>query len=156
MAPPGAPPPSRRWRLALLTLAVLLAATPPARAADEVGVTATFRVSPIVVALELSAPTVRVGQAVTARVTATNLGSQTLRSVTVSVRFEPVGLVPKGASSSRLSQLKAGKSGEVSFKLCGAAVGSYLVLAQAELDGSTIESPARLLMVTEGGRNAKC
>ncbi|HEX5590321.1 MAG TPA: NEW3 domain-containing protein [Candidatus Limnocylindrales bacterium] len=155
MAPPGAPPSSRRRRLALFGLAMLLAATPPARAADEVGVTATLHVSPIVVDLELSASSVRIGQAVTARVTATNLGTQTVRSVTLSVRFEPVGLVPKGATTARLSQLKGGKSGEASFKLCGAAVGAYLVLAQAELDGATIESQARLLVVTEG-RPAKC
>jgi hypothetical protein len=118
-------------------------------------VTGTFHVSPIVVGLELSTPTVRIGQSVTVRVTATNLGVETVRSVTLSLRFEPVGLVQKGATSSRLDQLKAGRSDAVSFRLCGAAVGSYVVLAQAELDGTTIESPARLLVVTEG-RRAKC
>lgn len=155
MAPAGAPPLSRRWRLLVLGLALLVAVAPPASAAEELSVSASFHVSPITVALELSASTVRVGQSVTARVTATNLGNETVRSVTLSLRFEPVGLVQKGATSSRLNQLKAGRSAEVSFKICGAAVGSYLVLAQGELDGSTIESPARLLVVTEG-RNAKC
>ena len=117
---------------------------------------ATLRVLPITVALDLSATTIRVGQAVTARVTATNHAPTTVRTVTLSLRFEPAGLVPKGAVTARLSQLKAAKSGEASFKLCGAAVGAYLVLAQAELDGVTIETAARLLTVLEGGRQAKC
>jgi hypothetical protein len=142
-------------RLVVLALALLVTVTPPARAADEASVAGIIRVSPITVALELSASTVRVGQPVTALVTVTNHGTETVRSVTLSLRLEPVGLIQKGSTSSRLSQLKAGRSGEVSFKLCGATVASYLILAQAELDGATIESPARLLVVTEG-RDGKC
>jgi hypothetical protein len=158
MAPPAPRPPSRRWRFLVLAIALLVAVTPasPARAADEVGVVATFRILPITVALDLPASTIRVGQSATARVLVTNQAATTVRSVTLSLRFEPVGLVPKGATSARLTQLKGGKVGEASFKLCGAAVGAYLVLAQAQLDGVTIESPARLLVVTEGGRSAKC
>jgi hypothetical protein len=135
-------------------LSALVAVT-PAWATDELGVTASVRVSPITVALDLSASTVRVGQAVTARVIAINVSSQTVRSVTLGLRFERAGLALRGATSSRLTQLKAGRAGEVSFKLCGAAVGSYLVLAQADVGGSTIESPARLLVVTDG-RHTKC
>lgn len=156
MAHQAAPPAARRWRLFALVLALgVLGPGMPARAADEASVAGSVRVSPIAVALELSASTVRVGQSVTARVTAINLGSETVRSLTLGLRFEPVGLVQKGSTSSRLNQLKADRSAEVSFKLCGAAVGSYLILAQAELDGATIESPARLLVVTEG-RIGKC
>jgi hypothetical protein len=154
VAHPKAPPSSGRRRALLLALAVLVGAT-PVRATSEGAVTARLHVSPLVVVLELSASTIRIGESVTARVTATNIGPETLRSVSLNVRFEPVGLVPRGATTTRLNQLKGGRSAEASFRLCAAATGSYLILAQAQLDGVTIESPARLLSVVDG-RQAKC
>jgi hypothetical protein len=132
---------------------MLLGATPVQ--AGEAAVTAHLQVSPLLVALDMSATTIKVGQGTTALAIATNVSSDTLRSVTLTVRFEPVGLSSRGATSVLLKPLKGGRSGEASFRLCATAVGSYLVLAQAEHAGATIESPARLLVVVEG-RPAKC
>ncbi len=119
-------------------------------ATSEQNVTAHVRVSPLVLSFELSASTIKVGQTVTARVTATNVSSDTLRSISLNVRFEPVGLIRRGPSTSRVNQLKSGRSADASFALCAAAAGSYVVLAQAVHDGVTIESPARLVSVLEG------
>ena len=138
----------------LLVLVAFLAAT-PVQATGEAAVTAQLRVSPLAVALELSAGSVKIGGSITARVTTTNLGTTTLKSVAVRVRFQPVGLVAKGPVSTTLQQVKGGRSADASFKICAVLVGSYVVLAQATLDGVTVESPARLLVVVEG-RPAKC
>jgi hypothetical protein len=132
----------------------VIAAT-PVHASSEAGVTGRVRVAPIVVALELSAGSIRVGEQVTARATVSNVATETVRSILVTVRYEPVGLSGRGPSSVRLSQLKPGRSGDVSVRLCATQPGAYLVLAQATVVDLTIESRARLVTVT-AGKKAHC
>lgn len=125
----------------------------PARAAAaddaERAVTARLGVSPLLLQLELDATTVRVGESVKGRVRVSNAGPITVREIAVSVRVDAAALAVKGGRAT-ISQLQPGKTSTVASTLCGRAPGSYLVLAQATLDGVTIESPAVLLTILPG------
>jgi hypothetical protein len=70
------------------------------------------------------------------------------------LRLEPAGLRVIGAGQREIRQLKAGKWEAATWTLCGATSGSYVILAQATVDGSTIESAARVVTVIAGGRKS--
>jgi uncharacterized repeat protein (TIGR01451 family) len=147
--------PSPRLRLASITALVCIVAGSgmPARAAEpdstQATVTARLDVSPLVIRLELDAATARVGESVRARVRVTNAGPATVRDVDVSLRLDATAFVVRGARQT-LSQLQSGRTATVGVTLCGRLPGTYLVLAQATLDGVTIESPASLLTILPG------
>ncbi len=51
-----------------------------------------------------------------------------------------------------MAQIKAGKNAVVSWSVCGRLPGTYVLLARVTLDGASIDSPARLLTITPGGK----
>ena len=144
-----------QWRarlIALVALALLVPATEVLAAAGG-PITGHVRVSPLVVRLDLSATTAPVGQAVGARATVTNVGSSLVRDIQVELRADPVGLrVTKPIV--KIAQLKAGKSTVVSWSICGAVPGSYVVLVRTTESGASIDSAGRVLTITPGAKKA--
>lgn len=145
-------------RLGLASLvAMLLVITGsgvPARAVEpgldvSVSVEARLAVSPILVGIELDTATAAVGSPVKARIRVTNASQATVRDVAVSLRVDTTAVVVKGGRAT-IGQIPAGRAASVGLTLCGRVPGSYLVLAQATLDGVTIESPAALLTILPG------
>lgn len=144
----------RRGRGLAVSLALLLAAWPAAVAADshEGSVTATVQISGVVVVLELATNQVTVGQSVKAEAFVTNLGADTVRRVTVELRFDEADLGVRGGTSKSISNLRAGATNSVSWNVCGRVPGAYILLATATVGDISIDSDGRLLTVTEGGR----
>jgi uncharacterized membrane protein len=141
----------RIGRIAAILLAVLVAA-PVGVAADENAISVVVRASPLRVALDISAATVPVGKTFQVKATVTNNGADPVRDVMVELRLDPVGLSVHKGSVRTISQVKGGKSASVSWSICATAPGSYVLLAQVDDDGATIESPARIVSVTGTGR----
>lgn len=153
--------PFARARLTTVVALALVAAHagPHARAVEPgagaaAAVEARVAVSPLVLRLELDTGAAAVGEPVKARARVLNAGAVTVRDVLLSIRVDTAALVVKGGRVT-IAQLPSGRTGTVGWTLCGRAPGVYLVLAQATLDGLTIESPARILTIAAGPR-AKC
>jgi hypothetical protein len=121
-------------------------------AADEGTIEGRVAVHPLAVALELSTSATTTGKAIQARATVTNQGSAVAAAVTVTLRLAPAGLVPRDALAQSIARIRAHRSAKVTWSLCPAAPGSYLLFAQATLNGSTVESRARVVTVTAGRR----
>jgi uncharacterized membrane protein len=144
----------RRGRRGLIAALALLLSTSPLAVAGEAegSVTATVRISGVTVVLEMAAASITVGQAVKAEAFVTNLGADTVRRVTVELRFDESGLSVRGGTSKSISNLRAGVTSSVSWNICGRSPGAYLVLVTATADDIAIDSEARLLVVNPGGR----
>jgi hypothetical protein len=71
----------------------------------------------------------------------------------VALRLDPMGLAISGANPRDVLRFKAGRTDDVTWSLCGRGPGSYLVLAQATVNGAMAESSARILRV-ENGRSS--
>jgi hypothetical protein len=149
--------PTRPRRLAALLAALAVAAPMLVHAGPVTGaeghVGAQVRASPIVVTFTLSAASAQVGQTIKAEASIANIGSATLRNVAVELRADRTGLSFKNPIVT-IAQLKAGKSTTVGWSVCGRLAGSYLVLARVTESGQPIDSPARLLTVSPGGRRS--
>ena len=152
----------RRLVVAATVVAVGLApagllGTPGAAGATEPatgGVDASLRVSPLAVALTLVPDQAGVGRRVRARVAVTNLGPTAISGVTAEIRLDRDGLVIAGSAVVVIGRIRPGQTASVSWSVCGRLAGQYLVLARATLDGASVESPARLLTITPGGRRS--
>jgi uncharacterized membrane protein len=141
----------RLGRIAAILFVVLVAA-PVRVAADEASVAMVIRASPLRVALGLSTVSIPVGKTFQVKATVTNDGADPVRDIKVELRLDPVGLSVHKGSVRAISQIKAGKSAAVSWSVCATVPGSYVLLAQVDDDGATIESPARIVSVTGAGR----
>jgi subtilase family serine protease len=141
----------RIGRIVAVVLVVLVVA-PVGVAADEADVGMVVRASPLRVALGISASSVTVGKTFQVKATVTNDGADPASDVRVELRLDPVGLSVHKGSVRTISQVKGGKSASVSWSICATAPGSYVLLAQVDDDGATIESPARIVSVTGTGR----
>jgi len=146
-----------RSRLAAVLVTVMVAngvAGASVRAADpgaaERAVSARLTVSPLLVHLELEAASALVGASVKARARVMNAGPTTVRDVVVSLRIDTTSFGVRG-NRVTIGQIGAGRTASVAWTLCGRVPGTYLVLAQATLDGVTIESPAVVLTILPGG-----
>jgi hypothetical protein len=137
-----------------VALALLLAAWPASASAEnhEGSVTATVQISGVVVVLELASNQITVGQSVKAEAFVTNLGAATVRRVDVELRFDESGLGVRGGTTKSISNLRAGATTSVSWNVCGRVSGNYFLLATATVDDIAIDSEARLLVVSPGGR----
>jgi hypothetical protein len=130
---------------------VLLAADPVA--GTDAALEGRVRVSAIIVAFALSADSANVGQSIRAEARITNIGTATLRGIAIDIRADRVGLAIKSPTAEVLS-LKPGRSTTVTWSICGRNEGSYVLLVRATHAGVSIESAARLLSITAGGRKA--
>jgi hypothetical protein len=141
----------RRRILVLLIGMVLLGTAPAVSAAGGGSISSQVHAFALLVSLDLSAASATVGQTVQARATVSNVGKTLVKKVTVELRFDPVGL-RIGKATIDIAQIKPGKSAVVSWSVCGRVVGTYVLLARVTLDGTSIDSPARLLTITSGGK----
>ena len=123
--------------------------TDPVRAGDGGAVTGRVRAAQVMILLTTSSATSQVGGMVKAEARVTNLGATTLRSITVELRVDRIGLSVRDALAT-ISQLKPGRAAIVTWSLCGAVAGSYVLLARVMVDETSIDSAARLLTVTPG------
>ncbi len=144
-----------RPRLGAAVLAVLLAtATAGSISAESASINAAVRVMPLAISLELSTSEAKVGDAVRARATITNLGPTRVSKVSIEVRVNASGVRVKEPLVASIGQLQPGKSGSVSWSLCAVGPGGYLVLARATLGGASVESEARLLTIAGQSKRA--
>jgi len=112
---------------------------------------ARVRVSPISVTLAVSPTSVLVGGQITATATVRNLTSTTIKVVQVQLRVDNRGLALKPAGIQSV-QVKAGRTADVKWSICGAVAGTYVVIARATVDGGSIDSAGHLITVVAGGR----
>jgi hypothetical protein len=145
---------SGRTRLVALALAVGLVLAPGGKHVSAAGgsVAATVQVAAVTVDLALSTSDTRVGEMLQARAIVTNAGSGVVGPISVELRVDHEGIALRGAPARALAQVKPGKNGVVLWAICGRVPGSYLLLVRATVDGTAIDSPARLLTITDGTR----
>ena len=123
-------------------------------------VVATIHIDPLSVKVDLGTARASSGTGVPATVTASNsLGAVTMLGV--SAQIEPISEVAIRPDSLRLlGRIPAGTSKTSVWTLCASTAGTYAIVAYAEGhdrqgDLFAAYSPARLLVVTPGGR-ARC
>jgi hypothetical protein len=137
-----------------IVIAVLVLTSPVVLAAGEGSLSATVRVSPLQARLELSATSTQVGKTFKATAVVTNVGPSVVKDVTVDLRLDGAGLVIERPGPKTIEQIKPVKAATVSWMVCAASPGTYLLLAQATVAGETVESAARVVTVTAGGRRS--
>lgn len=76
-------------------------------------------------------------------------------SVVVELRVDIEGLRIRSSNSQTVS-VQAGKDVSVRWQACGAAAGSYVVVARATIGGAHVDSQARLLTIGVANRKASC
>jgi hypothetical protein len=141
----------QRQTLVLMIGLAFLGVAPAVSAAGDGSVSSHVHVSPLLVSLDLSATRAQAGQAVQAKATVSNIGTTLVKGVTVELRFDAAGLRVSKATE-KVAQIKAGKNAVVSWSICGRLPGIYVLLARVTFDGASIDSPARLLTITPGGK----
>ena len=141
-------------RVRAVAAALLLLASQVAPASGT-GVAARVRSSPIEVSLTLSAAAANVGDRVQVQATVSNLTRSTIASVVVELRVDIEGLRIRSSNSQTVS-VQAGKDVSVRWQACGAAAGSYVVVARATIGGAHVDSQARLLTIGVANRKASC
>lgn len=139
--------------LVALALGALTVGVPGSRGVDTGTVAATVVPSPLVVALSLSRARIGPGQTSRAAATATNLGPDRVRDVTLGLRSDPSGLSVTGRNPRRFTSLATGTSSNAEWTVCGRGPASYVLVAQArgKLPSGAVatgESEARLLTIT--------
>jgi hypothetical protein len=131
----------------LLVALLALMLTGSARAADGGSVTGSVVVNPAVVAFSLSSTSVSAGSPFGVTATVSNLGTSSLSNVDVTLQLDSsVG----GASTKTLASIAGGGTGSVSWQLCGAVPGNYVLLAKAQFGAFSSESAAQVLQITAG------
>ena len=123
--------------------------------AESASISASVRVVSIAVTLELSTQAARVGDKVRAQATVTNVGTSRVGSLVVSLRADSAGVVIRGSPEIAINRLQPGHSTTVSWNLCPAQSGNYLLLAHASVAGAGVESQTRLLQVS-GQKKRAC
>jgi hypothetical protein len=145
----------RRLRTAAIAVALALA-TAGSSNAESTSMSASVAGSVQVLGLEidlvLSTSTARVGDKVRALATVANVGPARISNITVELRVDAAGLRVKGATTTTIARLLAGRTLTSTWTLCPLEPGNYLVLARATVDGASVESAARLLTVSPGQR----
>jgi hypothetical protein len=122
-----------------------------AGAAGGGSVSGSVVVNPLAVALSLSSMSVSAGSPFSATATISNLGVAPLANVGITLQIDStIG----GASTKTLAAIAGSGTGSVSWQLCGAVPGNYVVLAKAQFGAFSSESPAQVLQITAGA--AKC
>ena len=147
-----------RPRIALvpaLVAVILAVATAGSTNAESASIAASVRVVPLEITLELSSMTAKVGDTVKARATITNAGPTRISNVTAELRVDASAVTVRGSLVVTIARLQPGHATTVSWTLCPTAAGNVLILARAAMDGTSVESDARLLTVA-GVRRRGC
>jgi len=148
--------PRRRGPTALVAVLVLgLIGAQSAYGASARQVNGRVTAFPAIVSFVVSPTSAKVGVAVGAGATITNVGGSTLTSIVVELRADVGGLAVNKASQS-IAQLKPGKSATISWSVCGRTVGSYVLLARATIGTMSVDSPARVLTITANTGKKNC
>jgi CARDB protein len=136
-------------------LALVLATAPAALAASTGSVRGAVRIVPITVGLVLDPSTAVVGASIKAKATVTNAAAASSATFRLELRLDSAGVVIKSGGNHGLITLKPGRSTTVTWNLCGRTAGTYVVLARAEIDGTFVDSPARLLTIRPGSKQCR-
>jgi len=150
--------PGRRFGAsASLAVAVLAAAAVwvPAAAAENV-VTGHVLVAPITIDVSIPAPPAPVGKDVKIRAEVDNVGTASLDGITLTLRLDGGALLVRRSPEIVLKALRPGKQAKAAWAVCPLRSGSYVVLVQASVNDFVLESPARLLIVSEGKHDKSC
>lgn len=139
----------RWWSTAIIVAIAGLAVHADAGAAGSGGVESRIQVSPVLVALEISASTAAAGERIQVRVTVTNVGPRSLRGIALEVRADPDGL-RLSRSAAEIANLRPGSTASAQWTVCARSPGAYVMVAVATVDGASIESGARVLTVIPG------
>jgi subtilase family serine protease len=146
---------SRRALGSALVAGILVVAMAGSINAESASISASVRVVPLEITLDLSTTDARVGDAVKARATITNAGPTRLSNVTAELHVDASAVSVRGSLVTTISRLQPGRAVTVSWTLCPTMTGNVLVLARASVDGASVDSDARLLTVT-GQRRGGC
>lgn len=130
------------------------AAVPPSGSAAAI-VTA----DPLRLGLTLSASRTKVGTAVKAKGSATNLGATSFTTVVITIRV-PAGVSAAGSASHDLGRLAAGATASTAWSLCATVAGNYVVMVSGTARDAlgrtwTATSAAALLIVVAGTKRCK-
>jgi hypothetical protein len=142
-------------RVLALSLVVVLAAAPVALAGSSGTVRGAVRIVPITVGLVVEPTSAVIGAAVHAKAIVVNASASVTAAVRVELRLDRLGVVVKSETGKSSFTLKPGRSTTVSWNLCGKVAGTYVVLARAETEGVSVDSPARLLTIRAGPKTCK-
>ena len=144
------------WKLGALALAVglalLLAAEGLLASEGQGSVTATVKVNPLVVSLNISSGSVFVGEQFAVQATVVNLGGSRIRRVTATLHM-PDGLEVRGPTIHRLGSLRPFGSRDTEWRLTALQSGGFVLMVTASgVDASdrtllTAESDASLITV---------
>jgi hypothetical protein len=132
---------------------MVLATTPAAWASSTGRVEATVRIVPITVSLTIEPSSAAIGAPIHARATVANGSASEAAIVSVELRFDPAGVLLKSDGRSTFT-VRPGRSTSTGWTLCGRVAGSYVVLARAEVGGTFVDSPARLLTILAGPKSS--
>jgi hypothetical protein len=138
-----------------VVLAVVLVGAPSSRGEPVHGVPGRVIPNQLFVGLTVSPIKTTVGKAVQARASVTNGGFRPLANVSVTVRFDPTGLVVAGSPTVTIGTLGALRTVKATWSLCPQQPGNYVLVVSARAtraDGVVlaVESPAVLLTVDAG------
>lgn len=140
--------------LVLFFVFALFLATKSLASAQTGIVTATVRASPLKVEIKAS-PTIPLGSWFDIPVDVSNLGSQTIEGVLVSIN-NPTGLSIKGKKSESIGNLAPGGIVTVTWQAKTNTVGDYIMIADATgvLAGETLYASDSALLSTSGSLGA--
>jgi len=140
-------------RLVVAWLAIVLATAPAALAGSSASVQGAVRIVPITVSLTVDPSTAVIGAPVHAKASVVNRAQSSV-TVSVELRFDPTGLVVKGDKGQGVV-IRPGTTASFNWNICGAVAGSYVLLARASVNGTFVDSAARLLRI-QPGKKATC
>lgn len=136
-----------------LVLSVLVAAVPVVLGADEGTVSGTVRISPIRVSLGVSETSLTTGKTFRATASVHNIGNVPVGDIVVRLRLDPAGLAVSKPGDRLIAQIKGGRNTSVTWTVCAVSPGTYVLLGQATVGGSTVESGAVVVAVAAGRRS---
>jgi hypothetical protein len=136
-------------------VALVLVGAPSSHGEPVHGVPGRVIPNQLFVGLTVSATRTTAGKTVQARASVTNGGFKPLVDASVTVRFDPTGLVVAGSPTVLIGTLDALRTVKATWSLCPRQPGNYVLVASARgtrADGVTlsVDSPAVLLTVDAG------
>jgi len=138
-----------------VSVTLVLVGAPSSHGEPVHGVPGRVIPNQLFVGLTVSPTRTTVGKAVQARASVTNGGFQSLVNASVTVRFDPTGLVVAGSPTVTIGTLDALRTVKATWSLCPQQPGNYVLVVSARAtraDGVAlaVESPAVLLTVDAG------
>ena len=110
-------------------------------------VTGRVAVSPVTVALDVTARRGHHDATTQARATITNLGATSIERVVVVLRASPDAVSIRPDREQVIRRLAAASGSTLTWTVCGRSPGSYELTARITIGGATLVSPPRVLIV---------